>query len=153
MPKPLSDIDPQLIDIMVAERKTLLQAAAELGIPSAAFGADDKLTPERAAASYIRRKPFRDLFAAATRTYYSDRANIASHDKTILIGKMLDNAERLSQQGKHKEASDVLAQIAKIEGWQGPESSVTIFSQLSGQDFGLLRERMAQRQFLRNKPN
>lgn len=141
-PKPTSELDwwvPQVIDAMLEERIPFHIAANQIGVYA------DHAMPAEEGAAYCRRRAFKEAYAARSREFYANRSAPVNHSKAILTGKMLDHAETLSKIGKSKDAADILAQVAKIEGWTGPESTTTIFQDLSGSDFDRLRDALARK--------
>lgn len=138
--EPLDPWVPDVIDIMLSEHVPLHVAAARHGLLF-----NEQPMTERDGAAYARRRAFKDLYERMSRAYFAAKAADSVHTKAVLTGKMLSQSEALSQAGKHKEAADVLAQVAKISGWVGPESTTTIFQDLSGADLQVLREKLAAR--------
>lgn len=135
-PKPPDDWYAPVIRLMLEESIDFITAAAIHGQP---------LDPSEAD-KHLRRSTFKATLAAMSRDFYENKSSPSQHSKSMLIGKMLEASQKLIQNGKLKESADVLAQVAKIEGWVGPESSVTIFQELSGADLGKLREVFAAKQ-------
>jgi len=131
--------------MMLAERVSFEHAAMTLGH---AFENCDE------AARYMRRKAYRDAWERQQRAYYESKANPAAHSKAINTGKMLDDSDRLRQAGRFKEAAEILFSVAKMEGWVGPETSTTIFQDLSGAEIERLRDALAKRrEAASTKPN
>lgn len=136
--------DPQELDTW-AEQAIL--TALEERVPfhvAASYYLPNAMTFEQGQ-QYQRRKAFREAWARISREFYKSKSSGATHDKSILTGKMLAHAEALSQAGKLKDAADVLAQVAKIEGWTGPESTTHIYQSLTGSDFEQWRQDIAER--------
>ena len=135
-PLPLDEWVPQAIDMMLAERVSFEHAAMTLGH---AFPNHDE------AARYMRRKSYRDAWERQQKLYYESKSSPAAHTKTIAIGKMIDDSDRLRQAGRFKEAAEILFSVAKAEGWVGPETTTNIFQDLSGQEIERLRDALAKR--------
>ena len=108
-----------VIDLMVHERIPLLMAATRLGI------FEIPITPEEAAA-HERRKCFREMLRAAQNRMYAAEAS-GVKEKDLVLGRMARNAGTLVDMGKPKEANDSLAAIAKINGWNSPETVINNF--------------------------
>ena len=105
-----------VIELMIHEQLPLLMAATRLGYVAPA------LTPEEASA-HERRKSFRQLYQAALNRHYLDAAAVVS-EKDLVLGRIATNVSRLEQMGKPKEAIDGLAQAAKMQGWNSPDTIV-----------------------------
>ena len=122
--------------MMLEESVNLETAAASLGIPD--------ITPQ-VAQNIKRRKAWRDLLSKESMLFFTGKAQPSAHSKSILIGKMLMDAELLRGQGRIKDAADVLFQVAKMEGWVGPETTTNIFQTLSGDNLAKLKEQFSKK--------
>lgn len=116
----------EVVDLMLSERLPFL-AASTILFPERTLSPTD-------AAAIQRRTSFRNLLAAATRRYYAERGSPADTDKTVLVGSMMDDAKRLRDAGKPKEASEVVASAAKILGYVGADTNVNLFGEVSHAD-------------------
>jgi len=137
MPKSLPG-EPWYIDaikLMIEERLDLATAASHFG---------QFLGPEDAA-NHQRRSAFKTLHDRLSKEYYENKSSPAQHSKIRLIGEMRDITQRLLEQGKLKEAADVITQTAKMEGMIGPESTTNIFQQLTGENFANIREALSKK--------
>lgn len=125
---------------MLEERIPFLDAATILGVAPAA---GEPPCDAKWAGDCQRRKSWRDVYARVARQFYEAKASDSNHSKKILVGRMLSASEALRQMGKPKEEVEALAQVAKTEGWVGSETTVNLFSELSGADFARLRASLA----------
>lgn len=150
IPDELTPLDPwaeQAIQTALEERIPFHVAVNTHGFMPTA------MTPEQGAA-YQRRKAFREAWTRQEREFYKAQSNPIVHDKSILIGRLNHIAEGLEKKGELKAGADVRVQVAKIEGWTGPESTIHIYEKLSGADFERWKQDIAERRSQQKvKPN
>ena len=126
---------PQIIETMLRDRVNLLQAATLLGFsetPSSAFG-------------HSRRKSFQELHVLMSRSHFAALGSNFDTDKRVLIGMFMDDAKRLRDMGKPKEASEVIEKAGKMLGYVGADSTVNIFQDMSGADLQRAIEKVRER--------
>lgn len=57
---------------------------------------------------------------------------------------MINLSQKLEDEGEHDKAAEVLFKIAKMTGWVGPESTVSVFGELSQRDLDAIRTKLKQ---------
>lgn len=131
-PEKLEDWMHEAVLLMARTGCGLRQAATELEVP---------LTAEECA-NILRRSSFLRLLWEARHRYFSQLGSDPNFKKDTAIGKLLNLAQRLEEEGQHDKASEVLFKIAKMQGWVGPESTVNVFGDLSDKDLKAIRENL-----------
>lgn len=129
---------PDAIDLMLRERITFLIASNIVG------GLVTRMTPSEAEA-YQRRPAFREQFERQARVFYEKEGSPDVATKARLVGEMRDSAQALAAAGRHKDAVDAKAQIAKILGYTSADTNINILDTLTGADLPALRERAAKK--------
>lgn len=124
-----------VIELMLLEHIPFGVAAAALNHP---------IDPKEEL-GHLRRKSFREAFAAAEAKHFSSKGNALLQTKSILAGKMLDDAERLRLLGKFKEATEATEKGAKLLGYLSDSTNVNIFSDISGSEIEKMKEQLRQR--------
>ena len=116
-PVNLEDWHLEAIALMARTGVGLLQAATELGV---------RVTNEEA--NRLLRKPsFQDALWQARHIYFSRLGSDPNWKKDTFVGKMLDLARKLEEEGQHDKAAEVMFKVAKAQNWVGPESTVNVF--------------------------
>lgn len=90
----------------------------------------------------LRRAGFNRILWQERHRYFNELASDPNFKKETLIGKMIVLAQRLTEEGQHDKAAEVLFKIAKMQGFVGPESTVSVFGELSQKDLDALREQV-----------
>jgi hypothetical protein len=111
----------------------LKAAALEIGHP---------LDPDEAD-KVSRRRDFQEILRVEKNKFYSSVANDPTRTKSVVIGQMFTLADRLITDGEFEKAAGVLDKLAKLEGWNGNESNINIFSGLTARDIAEAKERLA----------
>lgn len=88
----------------------------------------------------LRRSGFNRLLWEARHRYFSQLGSDPNFNKNTAIGKLLDLSRKLEEVGENDKAAEVLFKIAKMTGWVGPESTVSVFGELSQRDLDSIRE-------------
>lgn len=109
---------------MVREEKNLYAVAQELELALTSRECDN----------LSRTKAFQRVLWDERTKYHKELANDPNRNKNSLIGNMLLAAERLMGEGKYDKAAEVLFKLARIEGYVGAESQVTVIGSLSQED-------------------
>lgn len=131
-PQKIEDWYVEAIQLMVRTGSSLKQAATELAIP--VTSEDCNLIARRA--SFVR------LLWTARHQYFAELASDPNFKKDTLVGKFLSLAQKLEEEGQHDKAAEVLFKAAKAQGWIGPESTVSVFGELSQRDLDAIREKV-----------
>ena len=133
----------QAADIMVRERINLRRAAEQLG---------QVLLPEEAS-NLFRRKIFQTILQQAKNDFYAELGRDQNRTKEIIIGRMLDGIERLTDEGQAKDAVLAAFNLAKILGMVGAETEVNVMGSLSQEDIDKLKDEIkTRRELLAKKP-
>lgn len=120
---------------MVREEKTLYLVAQELEL---------QLTT-RECENIARTKAFQKVLWEARNVYHKELANDPSRNKNSLVGTMLMAANKLMEEGKYDKAAEVLFKLARIEGYVGAESQVTVIGSLSQAEIDKAKEEIKKR--------
>ena len=129
-PEKIEDWLLEAVELMVQNGLSLKQASMDLG--------QDKTAVE--CELILRRRSFNKLLWEARHRYFSSVGNSPNFKKETVIGKLLDLATKLEAEGKLDKAANSLFQAAKIAGFVGPESTVSVFGELSQKDLEALRD-------------
>src|SRR5260370_11836712 len=129
----------EAIGLMVRNGLSLKQAAIELEKP---------ITSEQAEV-ILRRRSFNKVVWEERNRYFASLGNDPNFKKESVIGKLLVLAQKLEDEGKADKAADSLFKAAKIAGFVGPESTVSVFGELSAKDLDSIREKISQTQPIR----
>jgi hypothetical protein len=124
---------PDAIELMAQNGCSLREATMQLGI---AITSEEALVIER-------RKSFNRAIWEARHRYFNDLASNPNWKKDTAIGKLMSLAQKLEDEGDHDKAAEVLFKAAKMAGWVGPESTVSVFGELSQRDLDAIRETVA----------
>jgi hypothetical protein len=124
-------------DKMVRENKSLAQVLSEYG---AEWNVND--VSSREAYNIERRKAFQQQLWAAKNAYYKEIANDPNRDKNVLLGQMTLIVDSLMADGKYKEAAEAILKLAKIAGYVGEGTQVSVFGTLSERDLKDLEEKI-----------
>ena len=120
----------EAVKVMARTGCSLHQAAMEQG---------QKVTQEDCAL-ILRRETFNQLLWEARHRYFNELGRDPNFTKDTAIGKLLALAQKLEEEGEHDKSAEVLFKIAKMTGWVGPESQVSVFGELSQRDLDAIRE-------------
>ncbi len=86
-----------------------------------------------------RRKSFNKILWEARHRYFNELANNPSFKKDTIIGKLISLGQRLEDQGDYDKAAEAILKAAKVAGFVGPESTVSVFGELSQADLDSIR--------------
>lgn len=123
---------PDAVELMARKGIELREAVAELDLP---VSGDEIKTIER-------RKSFSRLVWEARHKYFNELANSPNFKKDTIIGRFIAQAQKLEEQGDYDKAAEVLFKAAKAAGFIGPESTVSIFGELSQADLDAIRHKV-----------
>lgn len=94
----------------------------------------------------LRRATFQKILWEARHRYFTELGRDPSYSKDAAIGKLIDLSQKLEESGEFDKAAEVVLKVAKIQGWVGPESTVSVFGELSQRDLDAIREKVAPKQ-------
>jgi hypothetical protein len=129
-PDKLEDWHLEAIEAMVQNGQSLKQASMDMGKEVSSVECE----------VILRRRSFNRALWEARHRYFANLGNSPNFKKETVIGKLLNLAQKLEDEGKHDKAADSLFKAAKIAGFVGPESTVSVFGELSQRDLEALRE-------------
>jgi hypothetical protein len=89
-----------------------------------------------------RRKSFNKVLWEARHRYFNELATNPSFKKDTIIGKLLALAQRLEDNGDYDKAAEATLKAAKVAGFVGPESTVSVFGELSQADLDAIRTKL-----------
>jgi len=122
----------EVVEVMARTGCSVKQAATELALPVSKEDCDN----------LSRRAGFQRLLWEARHRYFTDLANDPNFSQATVVGKMLALSQKLEEEGKHADAADVLLKLAKIQGWTGGDTQISVFGQLTQKDLTDLRNRV-----------
>lgn len=122
----------QAAEEMIRNGLNLRMAAVEVG---------HELSPEEAE-RITKSKDFQEIFRNERNKYHAAIGNDPSRTKSVMIGMMWAQAEKLATEGESEKAALVLEKIAKLEGWGGNESNINIFAGLSAKDIAEAKRKL-----------
>lgn len=118
---------------IVRERKDFRLILDELGVTLSRLESED----------LFKSKPFQAILRTERNKYANEIASDPELCKKTAVGLMLLCAQNLMEEGNWDKAADVMQKIAKITGWQGADTNVNIFSDLTGKDIERLQREYA----------
>ena len=89
-----------------------------------------------------RRKSFNRLLWETRHRYFNSLSNSPDFKKDTVIGKLIVLAQKLEDQGDYDKAGEALLKAAKVAGFVGPESTVSVFGELSQADLDAIRKKV-----------
>lgn len=122
---------------------SLYQAIQELGLDITSDEAD----------RVIKRKSFNRLLWEARHRYFNDLANNPNFKKDTIIGKLVSLAQRLEDEGEYDKAAEAILKAAKVAGFVGPESTVSVFGELSQADLDAITKKIEEGAIGKARPN
>jgi len=131
-PQKLDDWNLAAVELMAREGMTLQEAVDHLGLG---------LTSD-VVNGVLRRKQFNRLLWDARNKYHNELAQNPNLKKDTIIGKLVALAQRLEDQGAYDKAAEALLKAAKVAGFVGPESTVSVFGELSQSDLDQIRKKL-----------
>lgn len=111
------------------------------GLIEAAGLLDQPVESEQCAA-IVRRKSFNRLLWEARHRFFNSLANDPNFKKDTVIGRLLSLSQRLEDQGEYDKAAEAILKAAKVAGFVGPESTVSVFGELSQADLDSIRRKV-----------
>jgi hypothetical protein len=132
-PVKLEDWHLEAIQHMVRTGSSLQGAAMELDI---VLSIED-------ARLLLRRASFQRLLWQERHRYFNELATDPNFRKDTAVGKLISLAQKLEEQGEYDKASEVYFKVGKMMGWVGPESTVSVFGELTQRDLDAIRDKVA----------
>lgn len=90
-----------------------------------------------------RHPAFKRLWHQAWLRHFAEVASHPDFKKETVVGKLIDLARKLEEEGEHDKSAEVLFKAAKAMGWIGPESQVSVFGELSQKDLDSIRKTLS----------
>lgn len=134
-PYKLADWMMEAAQLMARSGLSLKQSVDELGI---------EVTSEECH-SLINKVSFQKILWEARHRYFHEMGRDPNYTKDSAIGKLLALSQKLEESGEFDKAAEVVLKVAKINGWVGPDSTVSIFGELSQKDLDQIREKVAKK--------
>lgn len=118
------------VELMIRSGLSLAKAASELKANITTLEADN----------ILRRRSFQKLLAAARHRYYTEIGSDPNLTKTAIVGKLLILADKLTEEGEHDKAAEVIFKVAKLRDWIGSDSNINVFGGLTARDYADIRK-------------
>lgn len=131
-PEKITNWEIEAVELMARTGLSLTQAVAEMGLDITSEECDRTL----------RRKSFNKLLWEHRHRYFNQLANDPSFKKDTIIGKLVSLAQRLEDNGDYDKAAEAILKAAKVAGFVGPESTVSVFGELSQSDLDAIRRKV-----------
>lgn len=122
--------EAEAAEYMARTGSTLAEAANAVGVQ----------VPSKDIDSILRRKTFVQALWEARHRFFAQLAMSPNWKKDTAIGKLMSLAQKLEDEGSHDKAAECIFKAAKMAGWVGPESQVSVFGELSQRDLDAIRE-------------
>jgi len=122
----------EAVELMARNGVTLTEAAAEL----------EQNVTSHECENIARRKSFNKALWLARHRYANELATDPNFKKETIIGKLIALAQRLEDQGDYDKAAEATLKAAKVAGFVGPESTVSVFGELSQADLDAIRTKL-----------
>jgi len=131
-------------EVMAREGVTLREAAGMLNQDVTADECD----------VIVRRKSFHRLLWESRLRYFNQLAVDPNFKKDTIIGKLVTLAQRLEDRGDYDKAAEAILKAAKVAGFVGPESTVSVFGELSQADLDSIRRKVEEGAIgVKSRPN
>ena len=122
----------QAATIMARTQCGLKQAASELGVE----------TTNEECQILMRRAYFNKLLWQERHRYFRELAADPNFTQDTVVGKLMNLAQKLEEEGEHEKSAEVYLKLSKIRGWVGPESQISVFGSLSQSDLDQIRKKV-----------
>lgn len=139
-------IEPWLLeaaDLMARTGCTLMDAASLM----------DQLVESDVCDAIVRRKSFNRILWEARHRHFNALANDPNFKKDTIVGRLLSLSQRLEDQGEYDKAAEAILKAAKVAGFVGPESTVSVFGELSQADLDSIRRKVEEGSRGATRPN
>lgn len=131
-PEKITNWEIEAVELMARTGLSLTQAVAEMGLDITSEECDNVL----------RRKSFNKLLWEHRHRYFNQLANDPNFKKDTIIGKLVSLAQKLEDRGDYDKAAEAILKAAKVAGFVGPESTVSVFGELSQADLDAIRRKV-----------
>jgi hypothetical protein len=88
----------------------------------------------------VRRASFIRLVWQERHRYFTDLARSPDFGQDTVVGKLLNLAQKLEDEGEIDKSAEVLLKLSKIRGWVGVENQVNILGDLTQGDLDRIRK-------------
>lgn len=119
-------------EIMARTGMTLVEAVNELGLDITSQECD----------ALVRRKSFNRLLWESRHRYFNALATDPNFKKDTVVGKLVSLSQRLEDQGEYDKAAEAILKAAKVAGFVGPESTISVFGELSQADLDTIKRKV-----------
>lgn len=126
----LRDWHIEVTELMARTGCSLKQAVTELNL---------EVTQDECN-SLFRRAFFNKLLWEARHRYFNSLGGSINLKKETAVGKLYALAQKLEEDGEYDAAADVIFKAAKVSGFVGPESQVSVFGELSQADLDAIKK-------------
>jgi hypothetical protein len=133
----------EAVELMARTGMSLTQAVAEMGLDITSEECD----------KLLRSRGFNRLLWEHRHRYFNQLANDPNFKKDSIIGKLVSLAQKLEDQGDYDKAAEAVLKAAKVAGFVGPESTVSVFGSLSQQDLDAIRKKVEEGAIGKARPN
>ena len=130
-------------ELMAREGLSLAEAATRLQIPISKLEAGN----------LFRTKGFQALLRSERLRYHAEIGKDPEWGKSTAMGYLIACAQRLFEEGDSDKAAEVILKAAKLAGWIGNDTQVTVFNGLTARDFEELRAKVKRQETAQNEPN
>lgn len=130
-------------ELMAQNGISLIEACGELGLD---LTTDQIKTIER-------RRSFSRVLWETRHRYFNKLGTDPNLKKDTIIGKLVSLAQRLEDQGAYDKAAEAILKAAKVAGFVGPESTVSVFGELSQADLDAIRRKVEEGSSAKVRPN
>lgn len=120
-------------DRMVREGTPFRQVAAEKGYALTMIECEQ----------IVNSKLFQDILWTARHRYNQDVGGNPEATKTSAAGMMLQAIQKLLDDGQWDKAIQGVEKLSKLQGWQGGDTQVNVFADLTARDFDKIRNVLA----------
>jgi hypothetical protein len=123
----------RVAEMMVRDDCGLSTACTRLSIPITSVECD----------SVYKSKEFQRILRTQRIKFYNELANDPTRTKRTAIGILLHAMEKLVESGAYDKVPNSVFQLARIEGWVGPEGNVNVFAGLTASELAQVRRKVA----------
>ena len=122
----------EAIEMMARTGMSLAEAAAELNIIKTPLECE----------TILRRKSFHRMLRESRNRYNNERATDPNFKKDTIVGRLISLSQKLEDEGAFDKAAEAVLKAAKVAGFVGPESTVSVFGSLSQADLDAIRKKL-----------
>lgn len=130
-------------ELMAQNGISLIEACGELGLD---LTTEQVLTIER-------RRSFARVLWETRHRYFNKLGTDPNLKKDTIIGKLVSLAQRLEDQGAYDKAAEAILKAAKVAGFVGPESTISVFGELSQADLDQIKKKLEEGSTVKGRIN